>query len=203
MKAKFLLPAAYLLSAHCAFAATVIASDGFESGNFSSGTDQWTTGSWSNSGFAVTTGRSNSGTSAAESRTGSSGGILTDTLERGIDLSTAVDPALTFAIGSRFTEDGDESVVVKFDPGTGTFITLDTINIPANNSSTTFENYAYDATDLGTLTGSTQRIRFEVNFDSSSSDFIFLDDITFTAVPEPSTALLGALGALGLLRRRR
>jgi uncharacterized protein (TIGR03382 family) len=28
-------------------------------------------------------------------------------------------------------------------------------------------------------------------------------DVTFTAVPEPSTALLGGLGVLALLRRRR
>jgi hypothetical protein len=31
----------------------------------------------------------------------------------------------------------------------------------------------------------------------------YLADVTYTYIPEPSTALLGALGALGLLRRRR
>lgn len=37
----------------------------------------------------------------------------------------------------------------------------------------------------------------------NSNSTTWIDDVRITAVPEPSTALLGALGMLGLLRRRR
>jgi MYXO-CTERM domain-containing protein len=39
--------------------------------------------------------------------------------------------------------------------------------------------------------------------DLESVSFANANTLRFTAVPEPSAALLGALGALGLLRRRR
>lgn len=38
---------------------------------------------------------------------------------------------------------------------------------------------------------------------ASSSDFFALNGLQLTAVPEPTTALLGSLGVLALLRRRR
>lgn len=38
---------------------------------------------------------------------------------------------------------------------------------------------------------------------SGSDDGLAIDDLSITAVPEPSAAVLGCLGALGLLRRRR
>lgn len=38
---------------------------------------------------------------------------------------------------------------------------------------------------------------------SGADDGLAIDDLSITAVPEPSTALLGCLGVLGLLRRRR
>ena len=36
-----------------------------------------------------------------------------------------------------------------------------------------------------------------------NSPMLFIDNVSITAVPEPSTTILGALGALALLRRRR
>ncbi len=42
-----------------------------------------------------------------------------------------------------------------------------------------------------------------VGFSLSQSAFVRWDDLGFIAIPEPSTALLGGLGLLALLRRRR
>lgn len=39
--------------------------------------------------------------------------------------------------------------------------------------------------------------------DVSGASFLTANNLNFTAVPEPSAALLGMIGALGLLRRRR
>jgi len=39
--------------------------------------------------------------------------------------------------------------------------------------------------------------------DSSNNETVTIDNVVITGVPEPSTALLGGLAALGLLRRRR
>jgi trimeric autotransporter adhesin len=46
-------------------------------------------------------------------------------------------------------------------------------------------------------------IRFVDLNDSGNDHFLAIDNVTFSAVPEPSTALLGGLGLLALLRRRR
>lgn len=43
---------------------------------------------------------------------------------------------------------------------------------------------------------------FNLTTASAGNDF-YLDTITFASVPEPASALLGAIGLLGLLRRRR
>jgi MYXO-CTERM domain-containing protein len=39
--------------------------------------------------------------------------------------------------------------------------------------------------------------------DSGSDHQLAIDNVTFTAVPEPGPVLLGGLGLLALLRRRR
>jgi PEP-CTERM motif len=39
--------------------------------------------------------------------------------------------------------------------------------------------------------------------DSAAANSMQISDIRFETIPEPTTALLGALGALGLVTRRR
>ena len=54
-----------------------------------------------------------------------------------------------------------------------------------------------------TSDGSDVSLTIAVN-DTGIADFGFINDVTIAnAIPEPSTALLGLLGGLGLLRRRR
>ena len=47
------------------------------------------------------------------------------------------------------------------------------------------------------------RIEIDSAHSGLANDYVGLSEVKFTAVPEPAAALLGGLGLLGLLRRRR
>lgn len=47
------------------------------------------------------------------------------------------------------------------------------------------------------------RIGIDSAWSGNASEYVGLGEVKFTTVPEPSAALLGGLGLLGLLRRRR
>ena len=47
------------------------------------------------------------------------------------------------------------------------------------------------------------RIGIDSSWNGTTNDYVGLNEVKFTAVPEPTAALLGSLGALSLLRRRR
>lgn len=51
--------------------------------------------------------------------------------------------------------------------------------------------------------GSNLWIRFVDPNDSGNDHSLAIDNLSFSAVPEPASALLGAVGLLGILRRRR
>lgn len=60
--------------------------------------------------------------------------------------------------------------------------------------------FGWDATAETT----SQIASIEITFTDSGGPFTsFIDDVAFTTIPEPSAALLGSLGILGLLLRRR
>ena len=63
-----------------------------------------------------------------------------------------------------------------------------------------FSNYAQGA-NVGNFGGFDWIITYQAN--STTSSFTGGNDVALRAIPEASTALLGGLGALGLLRRRR
>ncbi|MEN9990618.1 MAG: hypothetical protein RLZZ224_320, partial [Verrucomicrobiota bacterium] len=64
----------------------------------------------------------------------------------------------------------------------------------------TFSNYAQGA-NVGNFGGFDWVISYTAN--STGPAFTGGNDVALMAIPEPSAALLGGLGALGLLRRRR
>jgi len=59
--------------------------------------------------------------------------------------------------------------------------------------------------DLGTTYNNVTHVKFNdaVPFSNDGANLMGFNEVRFTVVPEPSTALLGALGMLALLRRRR
>ncbi len=177
--------------------ADLIAFDGFESNTFAGGTG-WQAGSWTiSSGVHTVTASKHSGSYAADMASGNR------YIERTVDLTGYSDVKLSFWWGQNFLE-GDENLVVKFFDG-DTTVTLETITVTANSPNGSFKGWFFREynLDTSTLTGASQKIRFETI--EGGSDFFYLDDISINGViPEPaSLALLGLGGLLMLPKRRR
>lgn len=97
----------------------------------------------------------------------------------------------------------------RYDVLTGSgFITSGTsgyTTISAVNATTGFQTMSFDL-DLGTgydYVGVIIGVSDFTPYDNASGETISFDNFQFTAIPEPSSALLGVMGSLLILRRRR
>lgn len=84
------------------------------------------------------------------------------------------------------------------DSGTGVSISLATPDSNATNGANSNNG------DFSSLTNTT--VTFSMPFirtAATTTDYVDIDNITLNFVPEPSSALMGGLGLLALLRRRR
>lgn len=89
--------------------------------------------------------------------------------------------------------------------GSQTYTLTQTVGGTATATSTTL-NFAADGLDAAffDLTNLSNGDTFQLSFTNATGSLGHLSGLTFdTAIPEPSTALLGGLGLLALLRRRR
>ena len=68
-------------------------------------------------------------------------------------------------------------------------------------TTSTFNGISLSYTDTSALV--TDFDHLAIGFGSSWTGTKYIDDVIVTFVPEPSSALLGGLGLLALLRRRR
>lgn len=77
----------------------------------------------------------------------------------------------------------------------------------AFNGNGSVVNYNVGGTDLGSITLAQQTdayMTFGISGPNDGNTSIFkIDDVSVTAIPEPAAALLGSLGMIALLRRRR
>lgn len=76
--------------------------------------------------------------------------------------------------------------------------------VPVNPAATVISAQSFNVTLTSNTVGNLY-VQFNAADDGSSGGFqqARLDNVLVTAVPEPAATLLGALGVLGLLRRRR
>jgi len=77
--------------------------------------------------------------------------------------------------------------------------TLDSINVTSTTSGA-FQRVALEANSLGAPIG---RLTVANNSPSTDPDYLVVDDFSFRAVPEPTSAAILALGTVGLLYRRQ
>lgn len=105
-----------------------------------------------------------------------------------------------------YTGGGNWTIAAKiFDHTTSTQLGS-TINLTPKASDSYLGKTGNSHWSLGNYTGTSGqvlRLSFNVTTAGTSGGYIAVDNIMFNQVPEPSSTLLGGLGVLFLLRRRR
>lgn len=124
----------------------------------------------------------------------------TATGNTGQTFTAGMDYTFTFTHFRRDDIDGD---AVRASIG-NTTVPLASVDFAAVTTTGTFETRTVSYTAAAADDGQAIVLRFfDFNGGGNTTNQTGIDNIELTAVPEPSAALLGALGLLALLRRRR
>ena len=124
-------------------------------------------------------------------------------------LTTVQSLVLTFA--AQRTSTGFDTITPSYAVGAGSFTDLAVVpTLETSMGTTTAVPGAIRTIDFASVNSSIageSDVRIRLTFDGGSTSSTAgnnrFDNVTFTSVPEPSAALLGGLGFLALLRRRR
>ena len=179
-------------------AANLLLNPGFESGDFTS----WTTVAGSNPvALTVAATDPNSGTQHVSHVDPLNGGVNNQNANSSISQTVAITAAeqgmdfSAFIWYKKVTGSAiNLSLTADFDTGTDVTNTL----VSIGGGYTKFE-----ITGTVPLTATSMTFTAFLDKQGSGKPEIFLDDASFSIVPEPSTALLGVLGLTALFRRRR
>ena len=110
------------------------------------------------------------------------------------------DPVITF--DTRGTSTGFDTGLWSWSTNGLDFTPVDGVNTATRTTS--FAKAMVDLSDVGGLDGAPNVfLRYALSGATTGSGNNRIDNLQVNAIPEPSVALLGALGALSLLRRRR
>lgn len=193
---------------------------------YNAGDGSTNTGAFNSFGTAASTDRALGGTASGGTYFGSPGagltaGYITVALTNNTE---EVLPGINIAFnGEQWRNGGNTStqtMVLEYALG-GTFAGITTWSAPGGNFNFTSpvvgatpaavngnvaglgSNLGGKISDLNWVVGETLWIRWIERNDLGSDHGIAIDNFAVLAVPEPASALLGAVGLIGLLRRRR
>jgi hypothetical protein len=117
---------------------------------------------------------------------------------------------MTVAVGARLTGNFDaDNILLRLGYGADNFlipIADNTFGGTANLTAGEFKDFSVSFTALEgeTYIGQNLAVLMGMSlFDAANTAAVDFDNVRLTAIPEPSAALLGGLGLLALLRRRR
>ena len=149
----------------------VLAADGFETGNFGGGSEQWATGNWQVSGDATVRSDTSPANGSQHAR------LRRDTgdLQRTVDVTDFTDIRLQFA-AKLISLEGSDRADVKVSGDGATWTTLQSFG--ANDDDGQYKTYDLALPDVG----NTLHIRFDAGM-SGTADYWFIDDVQVTGEP--------------------
>lgn len=124
-----------------------------------------------------------------------------------IELDAGVTYTLTVGVGmsttSSGTKDAGKWAVVFFNQSFSTLLAETTGTVTSFDSTFTDATVQFTPATSGIYQIGFRNRGYEDGLGSENGSTLFFDNARLTAVPEPSVALLGGLGLVALLRRRR
>ena len=143
----------------------VLAADGFESGNFTGGSEQWASGSWDVSGDATVRSDTSPATGSEHARLRRSSGDL----QRTVDVTDFGDIRLQFA-AKLYSFEGSDRADVKVSGDGSTWTTIQSFFDGDDDGQ--YKTYDLAVPDVR----NTLHVRFDANM-SGGADYWFIDDV--------------------------
>ena len=149
----------------------VLAADGFETGNFSGGSEQWATGSWDASGDATVRSDNSPATGSQHARLRRETGDL----QRTVDVTGYADVRLQFA-AKLISFEGSDRADVQVSGDGSTWTTIQSFSNGDDDG--LYKSYDLAVPDVG----NTLHVRFDANM-SGGADYWYIDNVQVSGSP--------------------